>query len=67
MEFNSLKEARIAAREKVLNGEYYPYAYIFQEKNGKYTIWKSLLVGKNFQMAIDKAGRRWTFKDKNWF
>ena len=65
-EYETLKEACKAAREKVLTRQFSTYGYVYLEKNGMYTIWDKTenleTTNRKFQVAVDKAGNRYVYK-----
>ena len=62
-EFNTLKEARAAARERAGNW----YADIYQEPDGTFSIRKPTNGKAVFVVAIDKSGARYEKKWKRVF
>ncbi|MGN1342708.1 MAG: hypothetical protein ACI4VL_05835 [Bacilli bacterium] len=67
MEYKTLKEARCAAREEILNNLGGCYRYIFKTKSGRYKIYSYFgnleHTGMTFIYAIDKSGAKFIWKE----
>ena len=65
-DFKTLKQACMAAREKLLESPAPYWLYIYKTKNGQYTYFDYTgnleSTGAKFQCAVDKSGARYIWK-----